>query len=75
MSQVNSSGAVDGARIRRSAARLVRERELEQSELITVLQAQYEIPERVVREELNACFDAGLLYRSGDGDNATVTSP
>ena len=75
MSEVSSSGAVDGGRIRRSAARIVREQDVEMRKLVAMLQDQHDVPERRVRRELNKCFDAELLYRSGDRDDAEVSSP
>lgn len=75
MSSIDSSGAVDGSRIRRRAAVMVRERSLEQGELVTALQDEFEVPEHTIRQELNDCFDAALLYRQGDGDDAEVYSP
>lgn len=75
MSTIDSSGAVDGNRIRRRAAVMVREQSIQQGELVTELQSEFEIPEHAVRDELDKCFDAGLLYRQGDGDEAEVTSP
>lgn len=75
MSTIDSSGAVDGSRIRRKAAVLVREQSVTQGELVTQLQDEFEIPENTIRNQLSSCFDVGLLYRDGETDDAEVTSP
>lgn len=75
MSSIDSSGAVDGSRIRRRAAQLVRDERMEIGELVSHHQEQFEVPERAIRSELNKCFDAGLLYRTGEADSAEVRSP
>jgi DeoR/GlpR family transcriptional regulator of sugar metabolism len=75
MSTLDSSGAVDGGRIRRRAAVLVRERSLQQGALVTALQDEFDVSERTIRDELNKCFDAALLYRQGHGDDAEVVLP
>lgn len=66
---------VDGGRIRRRAAKLVREDGMPIADLVSELHEYFDEPERRVRAELNECFDAGLLYQVGDGDDAEVRSP
>lgn len=75
MSSLDSSSAVDGGRIRRQAARLVREREIEYAELVTELQEQFDVSERTIRDELERCFDARLLFPSDPDDDQEVRSP
>lgn len=75
MSSIDSSSAVEGARIRRQAARLVRERDIEYGELVTLLQERYDVSERTIRDELDRCFDARLLFPTDPSDNEEVRSP
>jgi hypothetical protein len=75
MSTIDSSSAVDGARIRRQAARIVRERSPEYAELVTELQEQFDVSERTIRDELTRCFDARLLFPPDPSDDEEVRAP
>lgn len=75
MSSIDSSGAVDGGRIRTRAAKIARTRDIQYGELVSMLQEQFEVSERKIRNELNKCFDARLLFRTDDSDQAEVRTP
>jgi hypothetical protein len=65
---------IDRGRIRKAALRVLEDKSRTHGELVTVLQAQFDVREKIIRDELQKCFDADLLYGESS-DSAEVRVP
>lgn len=72
--ETEPTSEISRARIRRETARILMKDSRTCSEVVTELQSRWDVPETIIREQMQDCLDAGLLYGELD-DNAEVRLP